>query len=144
LSRCVGRADQSPYRLCSMMEDRVKSLIRLLKKFENSLIDHARQQGCHGVICGHLHTPAIIHRNGMIYCNTGDWVENCTAVLEFEDGSLALKSHFTRPALPRIACDPSGLPSSPAGERAAQALPRAGHFSCPLCPWRTSWLAANL
>jgi hypothetical protein len=32
----------------------------------------------------------IAPRDEIVYCNTGDWVENCTALLEFDDGELRL------------------------------------------------------
>jgi UDP-2,3-diacylglucosamine pyrophosphatase LpxH len=41
----------------------------------------AAQNGCHGVICGHIHQPADLHINGAHYLNSGDWVENRTAIL---------------------------------------------------------------
>jgi UDP-2,3-diacylglucosamine pyrophosphatase LpxH len=28
--------------------------------------------------------------NGILYCNTGDWVESCTALVERYDGSMEL------------------------------------------------------
>jgi UDP-2,3-diacylglucosamine pyrophosphatase LpxH len=93
-SRLCRVSHQSPYRFCARVEDWIKSLIRLLRRFEDSLLEYARERGCQGVICGHLHTPAIIQRDGMTYCNTGDWVENCTALLEYEDASLQLASYY--------------------------------------------------
>jgi UDP-2,3-diacylglucosamine pyrophosphatase LpxH len=55
------------------------------------LIEHAREQGFEGVICGHVHRPEIRRlEDDFFYINTGDWVENCTAVIEHFDGSLEL------------------------------------------------------
>lgn len=105
LSRLMGRRGQSPYRLCAILKNRVKAAIRFISRFENLLIAHAKQQGCDGVICGHLHTPAIVHRDGVTYCNTGDWVENCTALLEYADGSLELEYYY-----PQAAADASRVP----------------------------------
>jgi hypothetical protein len=34
----------------------------------------------------------IAVHDGDVYCNTGDWVENCSALLEFDDGELRLVS----------------------------------------------------
>ena len=39
-----------------------------------------------GVICGHIHHAAMRQVGDVLYINTGDWVESCTAVGETEDG----------------------------------------------------------
>jgi hypothetical protein len=57
---------------------------------------HAAVQRCDGVICGHIHTPAIKHCDRVLYCNTGDWVENCTGLVEHHDGRLQLVSRYER------------------------------------------------
>jgi UDP-2,3-diacylglucosamine pyrophosphatase LpxH len=35
---------------------------------------------------------------GVLYCNTGDWVESCTALVEQHDGRLELLSLLPRTA----------------------------------------------
>jgi UDP-2,3-diacylglucosamine pyrophosphatase LpxH len=45
-----------------------------------------------GVICGHIHRPALRAIGSTLYGNAGDWVDNCTALVEREDGVLALLS----------------------------------------------------
>jgi hypothetical protein len=42
------------------------------------------------VVCGHIHHPEIRLEDGIIYCNDGDWIDNCTALIEQTDGTLAL------------------------------------------------------
>jgi UDP-2,3-diacylglucosamine pyrophosphatase LpxH len=58
--------------------------------FEHALAAEAHRQQMHGVICGHVHQPALHDRLGVHYVNTGDWVESCTAVVEHPDGHLHL------------------------------------------------------
>jgi UDP-2,3-diacylglucosamine pyrophosphatase LpxH len=41
----------------------------------------AHKHNCYGVICGHIHQPADRIIDGAHYLNSGDWVENLTAVL---------------------------------------------------------------
>jgi UDP-2,3-diacylglucosamine pyrophosphatase LpxH len=41
----------------------------------------AEKQGCDGVICGHIHQPEDRMINGKRYLNSGDWVENMSAIL---------------------------------------------------------------
>ena len=43
-----------------------------------------------GVVCGHIHQAEIRDIDGILYCNDGDWVESCTALVEFHDGRLEL------------------------------------------------------
>jgi UDP-2,3-diacylglucosamine pyrophosphatase LpxH len=42
------------------------------------------------MICGHIHRPEIVDIDGVLYCNDGDWVENCTALIEDESGRFSL------------------------------------------------------
>ncbi len=50
----------------------------------------ARERGFDGIICGHLHHPVIERHGDVLYCNDGDWVENCSALMEDADGQLHL------------------------------------------------------
>ncbi len=43
--------------------------------FEHALAAEARRQQMHGVVCGHVHHPAMHDRLGVHYVNTGDWME---------------------------------------------------------------------
>ena len=85
---------RSPYATCASIKGSVKRFIRFLSDFQRQLLEHARRQGCRGVICGHIHTPDLFHQDEMIYCNTGDWVENCTALVEYHDGAMRLESYY--------------------------------------------------
>ena len=52
--------------------------------------NEARRRGYDGVVCGHIHKAEIRDVEGVLYCNDGDWVESLTALVEKEDGSLAI------------------------------------------------------
>ena len=43
-----------------------------------------------GVICGHIHHTEIRMIGDVLYCNDGDWVESCTALVEHFDGRLVI------------------------------------------------------
>ncbi|MEM9255804.1 MAG: UDP-2,3-diacylglucosamine diphosphatase [Pseudomonadota bacterium] len=58
--------------------------------FESAAIALAEREGVDGIVCGHLHHPALRQCGGVLYCNDGDWVENCTAVIEDAQGELHL------------------------------------------------------
>jgi UDP-2,3-diacylglucosamine pyrophosphatase LpxH len=59
----------------------VKAATNYVNDFETTAIKMAAQNGCHGVICGHIHQPADLRISGAHYLNSGDWVENRTAIL---------------------------------------------------------------
>jgi UDP-2,3-diacylglucosamine pyrophosphatase LpxH len=61
-----------------------------IKAYQHAAVNLARQKGYDGIICGHLHHPVIRQYGDILYCNDGDWVENCTALLEDETGQLRL------------------------------------------------------
>jgi UDP-2,3-diacylglucosamine pyrophosphatase LpxH len=94
LSRLLRRKGKSPYHLCSHGKRIVKRVVRFVSRYEQSLSDYARRKACDGVICGHLHTPKIIEGDDFVYCNTGDWVEHCTALVEDWDGTLSLVQFY--------------------------------------------------
>lgn len=96
ISRGFGTADENPYRWCARAKNLVKRSIRFIQNYEQRVFHHARERGCDGVICGHVHMPCILHRDGLVYCNVGDWIENCTAVVENLDGNLEIVRHYER------------------------------------------------
>ena len=89
-SRWTSAAMHGRFSLVARVKDRVSSLRRHVSRFRNQIVQHARRQGCHGVICGHIHAPQQLNIDGLTYCNTGDWVENCTAIIEDHAGRLQL------------------------------------------------------
>jgi UDP-2,3-diacylglucosamine pyrophosphatase LpxH len=76
--------------LSAYLKHRVKQAVNYIGSFEDAVVKTARQRGVEGVICGHIHHAAISDFAGVVYCNTGDWVESCTALAEESDGTLKL------------------------------------------------------
>ena len=64
--------------------------VSFISDFENAVVRSAKRRGVAGVICGHIHTPAVKDIDGIAYINCGDWVDNCTAVVEHYDGRMQL------------------------------------------------------
>lgn len=94
-NRLLARRGRNPYGVCGVLKNRVKNAVKFVSSFESKLFDHATHRQCDGVVCGHIHTPAIIHSSEMLYLNTGDWVENCTGLVEHHDGRLELASLYS-------------------------------------------------
>lgn len=78
------------YSLSQVVKSRVKSAVSFVDDFEQTLSKIATEKGCDGVICGHIHTPAMKTINGIAYFNSGDWVETLSALVEDEEGNWSL------------------------------------------------------
>lgn len=58
---------------------------------EATATDYARQHGYQGAICGHFHKEAQkTTKDGVIYLNSGDWVESFTALAMSKDGDWSV------------------------------------------------------
>ena len=68
----------------------VLQAVSFISNFEEAVVHSVKQRGLDGVICGHIHTPAIKRVDGVIYINCGDWVDSCTAIVEHYDGRMEL------------------------------------------------------
>jgi UDP-2,3-diacylglucosamine pyrophosphatase LpxH len=76
--------------LARFLKSRVPNARRHIARFEYAAAQMARERGFDGVVCGHIHHPAITAYEGTLYCNDGDWVEHCTALVETHAGELEL------------------------------------------------------
>lgn len=75
------------YSLSQAVKQKVKGAVSYISDFENELSKFARKKECDGVICGHIHQPAITAYDNIIYMNSGDWVESLTALVEDYSGN---------------------------------------------------------
>lgn len=91
LVNTVRRWMGKPYwSLSGAIKRRVKQAVKYLNDFEDILVEEAKRQCVDGIICGHIHQPALRELQGVVYCNTGDWIEHCTALVEHPDGRLEI------------------------------------------------------
>jgi UDP-2,3-diacylglucosamine pyrophosphatase LpxH len=87
----VRRSLGYPYwSFSSMLKTRVKRAVNFINDFEHFVARYTQQQGCSGVVCGHIHVPAIRRIDEIDYFNCGDWVEHCSALVEHVDGRMEL------------------------------------------------------
>ena len=81
------------YSLSKKIKNSVKKAIKYIQDFENVATDLAIENGYKYVICGHIHQPQMIRKvnkkGTCLYLNSGDWVENLTA-LEYDDKKWSL------------------------------------------------------
>jgi len=72
------------------IKESVKVATNYVNDFEVTALSMATKKGCNGVICGHIHQPADRMINGHRYLNSGDWVENMSAILMDIEGKITL------------------------------------------------------
>ena len=78
--------------LSASLTSMLKAASSFVAAFEAAVVHEATRRRVAGVVCGHIHRPALRSVGAILYCNTGDWVDSCTAVLEHFDGRLELVS----------------------------------------------------
>jgi len=87
----VGRGRWS---FAHSIKKRVKSACTFISNYETALLGEAARRGLDGVVCGHIHQPALreVQQGGWtgLYANCGDWVERASALVEHDDGRLEL------------------------------------------------------
>lgn len=73
-----------PVSMSKKIKNGVKSAVKFINNFEQTAADIAISNEYDYVVCGHIHQPEIktmTNREGeVIYLNSGDWVENLTAL----------------------------------------------------------------
>jgi len=85
--------------LSAYLKQRVKNAVEYLSRFEAAVAEAAKKRGADGVVCGHIHHADIREIAGVVYCNDGDWVESCTALVEHADGRLEILRWVEDPTL---------------------------------------------
>ncbi len=77
--------------LSAYLKHKVKNIVQFMDNYQHVLSLEAHKHNVDGIICGHIHHADISEMEfGKTYCNTGDWVESCSALVESETGELAL------------------------------------------------------
>ena len=84
------KAGREKYSFSKKVKDSVKSAVKFVNDFETTAADIAIDKAYQYVICGHIHQPIIKNvktaKGEVTYLNSGDWIENLTA-LEYQDGA---------------------------------------------------------
>ncbi|HQV75696.1 MAG TPA: UDP-2,3-diacylglucosamine diphosphatase [Flavobacteriales bacterium] len=93
--------------LSKRIKDSVKGAVKHINDFEGTVTDIAMQSGYRYVVCGHIHQPALKHvysndGRSVFYLNSGDWVENLSA-LEYQDGTWQIYKYADDPVAQKAA-----------------------------------------
>ncbi|GAA4385487.1 UDP-2,3-diacylglucosamine diphosphatase [Hymenobacter koreensis] len=105
--------------LSKAVKDRVKSAVSLVSDFELTAATIAIDEGYQYVACGHIHCPDIrplrTAQGEVTYLNSGDWVENLTALEYTAEAGWRLYRYADDPAMQQPA------PQTDAADLAADA-----------------------
>lgn len=99
---CLKKIGKEPYSFSKKIKASVKKAVKHISDFEETATAIAIEKKYDYVICGHIHEPKITKKetkNGStLYLNSGDWVENLTA-LEYNKKRWKLhryqETHYT-------------------------------------------------
>ncbi|GAB5470493.1 MAG: UDP-2,3-diacylglucosamine diphosphatase [Rhodospirillales bacterium] len=80
----------SYWSLSAYLKLKVKNAVQFIDNYETAVANEARRRGVDAVVCGHIHHAEMRDIDGVLYCNDGDWVESCTALVEHHDGRLEI------------------------------------------------------
>lgn len=87
----LRRLQGKPYwSLAAWIKSRIGRARTFIRRFELAALTVAEKGHYDGFICGHIHSAGFLRSEDGLYCNDGDWVEHCTALVERHDGRLEL------------------------------------------------------
>ena len=64
--------------------------VKNYQNYEKTVSSYGKKKNVDGIICGHIHKASNQNFDGVNYLNCGDWVENCTALVEHLDGKMEI------------------------------------------------------
>jgi UDP-2,3-diacylglucosamine pyrophosphatase LpxH len=108
-----ARVGLSPWSFSRAIKAKVKGACTFMSNYEDALLGEAKRRGLHGVVCGHIHQPALREATAdkPLYANCGDWIEHPTALVEHADGRLELLDVRALLAAHNIQPDAAGEPA---------------------------------
>lgn len=87
---CRRRLGLGYWSLSAFLKHKVKEAVNFIGNFKREVVNEALRREVDGLICGHVHHASYEELGGVVYTNTGDWVESCTALVENFDGKLQI------------------------------------------------------
>jgi len=87
----LRRLQGKPYwSMAAWVKTRIGKARTFIRRFELAALTVAEKGHYDGFICGHIHSAGFLRSENGLYCNDGDWVEHCTALVEHGNGRLEL------------------------------------------------------
>ena len=90
INTCRQKMGLGYWSLSAFLKSKTKKIVKIISSYEDAVRQAAIENNVDGLICGHIHQAKLATIGGVLYRNTGDWVESCTALTEDTDGSLQI------------------------------------------------------
>lgn len=94
---CLKMVGKEKMSFSKKVKSSVKKTVAWIGNFEDTASELAIEKGYDYVVCGHIHQPQIRQvtneKGSVTYMNSGDWVENCTA-LEYCEKQWTIHTHL--------------------------------------------------
>lgn len=90
LNKIRKRLGYKYWSLSKFLKLKVKKAVSYINRYEEVVANYAYKKNMDGVVCGHIHHASDKIIGDVHYYNDGDWVENCSALVEHFDGKLEL------------------------------------------------------
>ena len=103
--------------LAGYIKQRLGKAKAFIGRFEQAVLMAGAKGPVDGTICGHIHSAGFRLGENRLYCNDGDWVEHCTALVEDFAGRLSLMHWSEQPHI--VAHEPLRDTVLPEGARAS-------------------------
>ncbi len=88
LNRARTRLGFKYWSLSAYLKYKVKNAVKFIAEYEEAVAAMVEKRGLDGIVCGHIHHPETRQIGKVLYCNDGDWVESCSALVEDNSGDL--------------------------------------------------------
>ncbi len=102
VSQKMGRGKLS---FSKKVKNTVKGAVKFINDFESTVCGIAAENNYDYVICGHIHHPEIkpttTPHGNVIYMNSGDWIENLTAI-EYHESKWSIYNYNNDPVAQAI------------------------------------------
>lgn len=83
-----------PFLVTKLIKDSSSMIQSHITRYKSFLTSYAKKRELDGVICGHIHYPSNEIIEDIHYLNCGDWIENCSFIIETLDGELKLLTYY--------------------------------------------------
>lgn len=85
-SKAAHKLLKQKFSIAAYAKKKTKNLLGVIGKFEDAVTRSAKKEDVDGIICGHIHHAEFAQKGKVLYGNSGDWVESCTALTCDEQG----------------------------------------------------------
>ncbi|MBC7552541.1 MAG: UDP-2,3-diacylglucosamine diphosphatase [Taibaiella sp.] len=105
---CSMKMGRGKISFSKKIKNGVKSAVKFINNFETTVCDIAIENNYDYVMCGHIHAPAmknvVTPKGEVVYLNSGDWIENLTA-LEYNNEEWTIYNYHNDPIARTIDID---------------------------------------